>query len=61
MNSENGMNQISDVLRDFKGDGDCVEIEILRDYAPTQPLHVTKRTGLVFVKERRSSEEIARE
>jgi ubiquinone/menaquinone biosynthesis C-methylase UbiE len=52
---------IEEILQDFEGNGDCVEIEVLREYAPTQPLHVAKKTGLVFVKDRRSSEEIARE
>jgi SAM-dependent methyltransferase len=60
-----GMNpnqhMIDEILLDYQGNGDCVEIEVLRKYAPTQPLHVAKKTGLVFVKERRSSEQVAKE
>jgi SAM-dependent methyltransferase len=60
-NTLDDSNMTDEVLLDFEGNGECLEIEVLRNYAPTQPLHVAKKTGLVFVKERRSSDEIARE
>ena len=48
-----------DLISIFNGDGDITEIELLRKYTSGQPIHVDKLTGLVFVKNRRSSKEIA--
>ena len=46
--------------KDFLGEGDAEIIEVLSEYTGGQPLHVAKHTGLCFVKERRSPEEIAK-
>ena len=50
----------SDLISAFNGDGDVTE-NLLRKYTGGQPIHVDKLTGLVFVKNRRESKDIADE
>lgn len=51
----------SDLISAFNGDGDVTEINLLRKYTGGQPIHIDKLTGLVFVKNRRESKDIADE
>ena len=51
----------SDLISVFNGYGDITEIDLLRKYTSGQPIHVDKLTGLVFVKNRRESKDIADE
>ncbi|HIF09529.1 MAG TPA: methyltransferase domain-containing protein, partial [Sneathiellales bacterium] len=45
---------------DVCGGDDAVEIPAVREYQPDQPVHVCKDCGFVYVRQRRSSDEIAR-
>ncbi len=49
------------IIEDFNGKGDMVEIPCSRKYTKNQPIHVCISTGLVRVKNLRSSKEIAEE
>ena len=48
------------IIDDFKGLGEMLEIPCSPTYTNGQSVHVCKETGLVRVKELRSSEEIAK-
>ena len=48
------------IIDDFKGLGEMLEIPCSPTYNNGQSVHVCKETGLVRVKELRSSEEIAK-
>ena len=48
------------IIDDFKGLGEMVEIPCSPKYTSGQLVHVCKETGLVKVKELRSSEEITK-
>ncbi len=48
------------IINDFKGLDEMIEIPCSRKYTNQEPVHVCKNTGLVRVKELRSSSEIAK-
>lgn len=52
--------QTSEHPCDVCGSDDAVEIPAISEYQPDQPVHVCKDCGFVYVRRRRSAEEIAR-